>query len=990
VAVRNPLQRRPRFLLPVLGAIVVLIIALVVFVNIYTDLLWFRSVHFSSVFSKVLGTRVVLFLIFGLIMALAVGASIVIAYRLRPAIRPMSLEQQNLERYRIIIEPFHAWILAAVCVLSGLFAGLSAAGRWRTYLLWVNGQSFGVKDPQFHRDISYFMFTYPFQRFLLGFAFAVVIVSLFISAITHYLFGGIRLQTQDRVEKVIPAAKVHLSVVMGLFVLLKAVAYYLDRFGLDFSPRGKVTGASYTDVHAVLPAKTILLFISVLCAVLFIYNIRQRGWILPALSFGILVISSLVIGGLYPAAIQYFSVRPNESVKEKPYIARNITATQAAYGIGKDKVSVTTYPASQSVTAAKVGADTGTIPNTRLLDPVVLSKTYEQLQQIRSYYGFPATLDIDRYTIGGKTQDYVVSVRELDQGGLSSDQRNWINLHLNYTHGKGFVAAPANVVDATGQPEFVEKNLPVVGPIPITQDDIYFGEQSPNYSIVDTKQAEIDGPSGSGSTSSTADQKTNRYTGTGGVPIGSTFNRILFGLKFGEKNIVLSSAITKDSRILYNRDPRTRVEKVAPWLTLDGDPYSAVINGRIVWILDGYTTSSGYPYSERTSFGGAATDATTGTGNRSAQSNSSINYIRNSVKATVDAYTGEVKLYAFDKTDPVLKTWMKAFPGTVLTTIPADLQAHLHYPEDLFKVQRDLISKYHVTDPIGFYTQEDFWSVPDEPGKPGSQQPPFYQYAQFPDQAAPRFDLTSPLISQRAPKLAAFMYVSSDPADYGQIRILELPQGVTINGPVQARNTIESNSVVSSALSLLERGGSKTIAANLLTLPVANGLIYVQPYYVQASGDQGYPTLQDVAVSYGDNVGFDKTLAGALTKLFGGGAGNSSTPSGNDNGNGTTTPTTGTGTATSAAVQKLINQATTAFANAQKASGAGDFTAYGQDLQQLQAALNALTAAAKPTPSATPSGKASATPTPSGKASPKASPSTKASSTATPTPTATP
>ncbi|HEX4431829.1 MAG TPA: UPF0182 family protein [Frankiaceae bacterium] len=983
MAVRNPLRRRrPRFLVPIVLTIIVLIILGAIFVNSYTDLLFFRSVHFSSVFTKVLGTRLVLFLIFGLIMAIAVATTIVIAYRLRPSIRPMSLEQQNLERYRLVLEPFHTWLLIVIAGLAGIFAGLSASGRWRTYLLWVNGQKFGVKDPQFHRDISYFMFTYPFQRFLLGFAFTVVVVCLVIAALTHYFFGGVRLQTQDRVEKVIPAAKVHLSVMLGLFVLLKAVAYYLDRFGLAFSPRGKVTGASYTDVHAVLPAKTILLFISVLCAVLFIYNIRQRGWILPALSFGILVISSLVIGGLYPTLIQYFSVRPNESVKERPYIARNITATRAAYGIGTNKVSISTYPASQNVTAAQIGADKGTIPNTRLLDPVVLSKTFEQLQQIRSYYGFPPNLDIDRYSVDGKTQDYIVSVRELDQTGLSSNQRNWINLHLNYTHGKGFVAAPANTVDDTGRPVFAEKDLPVTGPLDITQDDIYFGEQSPKYSIVDTKQAEIDGPSGS-NTASGNDQKTNHYSGTGGVSVGGTFNRLVFALKFGDKNLLLSSAITNKSRILYVRNPRTRVQKVAPWLTLDGDPYPAVINGRIEWILDGYTTSSGYPYSERTRLGDVTTDANTG-GNRAAQANNEINYIRNSVKATVDAYTGEVTLYAFDPSDPVLKTWMKAFPGTVKTTIPEDLRVHFRYPEDLFKVQRDLIGQYHVTDPVGFYTQEDFWSVPDEPGNAGTQQPPFYQFAQLPGQSQADFNLTSPMNAQRAPKLSAFMYVSSDPENYGQIKVLELPQGVTINGPVQAKATIESNSVVSSALSLLRQSGSQTISGNLLTLPVADGLIYVEPYYVQATSDQGYPTLQDIAVAYGDRIGFARTLQGALTNLFGQGAGNSTTQTGNGSGP-TPSPTpSGSGSNTngaSPAVQALAAQAASLFQKAQQAFGSGDFTAYGKYETQLQQTLDKLVAAGKVT--------ASPTPSPSGKASasPSSSASPSASATVSPSPT---
>ncbi len=964
MAVRNPLRgrRRPKYLVPIVLVLIVLIILGTVFVNSYTDFLFFKSVHFSSVFTKVLGTRLVLFVIFGLIMGVAVASTLIIAYRLRPAIRPMSLEQQNLERYRLILEPFHVWLLVAVSVIAGILAGVSASGRWKTYLLWVNGQPFGVKDPQFHRDISYFMFTYPFQRWLLGFAFTVVIVCLVIGALTHYLFGGIRIQTQDRTEKVIPATKVHLSVLLGLFVLLKAVAYYLDRFGLAFSPRGKVTGASYTDVHAVLPAKTILLFISLLCAVLFIYNIRQRGWILPALSFGILVISALVIGGLYPTLIQYVSVRPNESVKERPYIARNITATRAAYGIGADKVKIQTYPASQNVTGTQIGNDKGTIPNTRLLDPVVLSKTFEQLQQIRSYYGFPPNLDIDRYTVDGKTQDYVISVRELDQSGLSSNQRNWINLHLNYTHGKGVVAAPANTVDDTGRPIFAEKDLPETGPLDISQDDIYFGEQSPKYSIVDTKQAEIDGPSGT-NTANGNDQKTNHYSGSGGVKVGSTFDRLLFSLKFGDKNILLSSAITKDSRILYVRNPRTRVQKVAPWLTLDGDPYPAVIDGRVVWILDGYTTSNGYPYSERTRLGDVTTDANTG-GNRAAQANNTINYIRNSVKATVDAYTGDVTLYAFDPSDPLLKTWMKAFPGTVKTQIPDALRVHFRYPEDLFKVQRDLIGQYHVTDPVGFYTQEDFWSVPDEPGNAGTQQPPFYQYAQLPGQSQPDFNLTSPLNAQRAPKLAAFVYVSSDPQNYGQIQVLQLPQGVTINGPVQAAATIESNRKVSSALSLLRQSGSQTINGNLLTLPVADGLIYVQPYYVQATGGQGYPTLQDIAVAYGDRIGFDSTLQGALTDLFGQGAGNNTTTNG-----GTPTPTpspSGNGQTGGASpeVQQLAAQAQSLFQKAQQAFGAGDFTAYGKYETQLQETLDKLVIAGKPTasPSPSPSGKASVTP----------------------------
>src|SRR4051794_3513856 len=513
VATRSPFPTRSRLLLPVLAVLLVLIIAGGVFTRLYTDLLFFRSVGFSTVYETVLGTRLFLFIAFGLLMAVSGGANIIIAHPPRPPLRPPSLQQQKPERSRVSLEPFHLLLLLGIPALLGMLAGLSAAGRWKTWLLWRNARSFGVKDPQFHRDISYFTFTYPFQRFVLGFLFAMVLVSLLVAAFTHYLYGGIRLQTQG--ERVIAAAKAHLSVLLGLFVLLKAVAYFLDRYGLAFSPRGRVTGASYTDVHAVLPAKTILIGISLLCAVLFIYNIFQRGWILPALSFAILVVSAIVIGGAYPAAIQYLQVKPNESTKEAPYIARGITATRAAYGIDSANVQTPPYAASPNVTAAQVAADKGTLPNARVLDPVVLSRTFNQLQQIRSYYGFPSTLDIDRYTVSGKTQDYVVSVRELDQSGLSPDQRNWINLHLNYTHGKGFVAAPANTKDANGRPVFAVQNLPVTGadgrpsPIPIAQDRIYFGEQSPQYSVVNTQQLEIDGPTSDDPNG----QATNRYDG---------------------------------------------------------------------------------------------------------------------------------------------------------------------------------------------------------------------------------------------------------------------------------------------------------------------------------------------------------------------------------------------------------------------------------------------------------------------------------------------
>ncbi|MBL7494193.1 UPF0182 family protein [Frankia sp. AgB1.9] len=997
---RRLIVGRLRVIVPLL-VLVALVVLFVVLTPIYTDLLFYRSVNFSKVFTTVLWTRVLLFVLFGLVMAVVIGTNLVLAYRLRPPLRPLSVEQQNLERYRTALEPYLLAVLLGVTALFGLAAGLSASGRWRTWLQWVNGQKFGVTDPQFHRDVSYYAFTYPFQRFLLGFLLSAVVLSLVVTTVTHYLFGGIRIQSprhgdvRIETERVSPAAKAHLSVLLGLLALLKAWAYYLDRFGLVFSSRGVVsTGAGYTDVHAVLPAKLILLFISLACAGLFIYNIFQRGWTLPLLGAGILVLSAVVIGGIYPAIVQQLQVKPNEASRESPYIARNIAATRDAYGI--DSVMPQNYPVATQLTATAVQNDVGTVSNVRLLDPNKLSKTFKQLQQLKGYYGFPDTLDIDRYTVGSTTQDYVVSVRELDQSGLAPSQKNWINEHLTYTHGKGFVAAPANKVKG-GKPDFQVGDLPQTGPFTITENQVYFGEMSPDYSIVGTKQQEIDGPGAAqGSTTTTT------YTGDGGVSIGSWFDRAVFAARFGEKNILFSSDITQQSRILYERNPRDRVAKVAPWLTLDGDPYPAVVNGRITWILDGYTTSDGYPYSERNALGQVTADAVTGQ-NRAKQGTNDVNYIRNSVKATVDAYDGTVTLYAFDESDPVLKTWMRAFPGTVkpAKAIPAELRAHFRYPEDLFKVQRDVLADYHVTDPRAFYSQEDFWAVSPAPDDQNTDQPPFYVYSQLPGHKTPSFNLTSPLISRRSSKLAAYVAVSSDPDDYGAFQVLRLPQGVTISGPSQMQSQIMTSSA--SKLTLwrggLSSASNQTIPGNLLTLPVADGLMYVEPFYVQASGSASYPILQGVAVAFGDTVALEDSLQQALDEVFGPGAGDPASGAGSGSG-ATAVGSTGSPTeppASSASPNPSLTPApgttlspdlVAAIGAAQAANKAGqqalaknppDWSAFGVaqgDLAKALASISALSGSSTPSPSATPAPSASAAPSTTAAPSATASPTT--------------
>jgi uncharacterized membrane protein (UPF0182 family) len=951
VAVRTPglsFPGRPRPLASAIAVVLVLIVLAGVFVSLYTDLLWFREAGQSEVFTTVLRTKVLLFVLFGLLMATVIGVNLAVAYRLRPPFRPLSMEQQNLEPYRVALERFLLPVLLLISGLFGLFAGLSASSRWQTWLLWRNGQKFGVVDPQFHKDISYFTFTYPFQRFVLGFVLAALVLALLASAVTHYLFGGVRLQ--GTAERVSVGARVHLSVLIGLVVLVKAFSYWLDRYGLAFSLRGVVQGASYTDVHAVLPAKTMLAGIAVICALLFFANVVARNVLLPAGALALLVISAVLVGGIYPAYVQQFRVKPNEVAREAPYIQRNIKATQAAYGI--DKVDLSIYSAVSTATKAALRADKGTLPNARLLDPNKLGPTFKQLQGVRNYFGFNDSLDIDRYTVNGVTQDYVVGLRELYQSQLRSDQQNWINLHLTYTHGNGFVAAPANRVTATGgSPDFVVRDIPVQGPggsLTIEHPQVYYGENSPGYSIVDTEQAEIDGPGGNGP--SAADEATVHYSGPGGVKLDSGFRKLLYALKFKEKNILLSSSLTHDSKIMYIRSPAARVHKVAPFLRLDGDPYPAVVDHQLVWILDGYTTSSGYPYSQRESLGEVTLDS-----RGLPVANAEVNYIRNSVKATVDAYTGKVRLYTWDDKDPVLKTWKKVFPGLVQdgSMMTADLLQHLRYPEDLFKVQRELLGAYHVTNPRSFYNKEDFWEVPGDPTQDvedvvnglatasssnsnGPAQPPYYVLLQLPGEKGAEFTLTSTFVARGRSNLTAFAAVSSDPGDYGVIRILQVPKNTAIPGPGQVANTFESTSDVSKSLSLLRTGGSEVVLGNLLTLPVGNGLLYIEPVYTQAKKQPKFPILNSVIVSFGDQVAYQPTLRQALDALFG--SGTTTTPPS------TTTPPTQspvTGTA--------IEQAQKAYDDMQAALREGDFAKYGEALARLKKALDQASPA--PTPS---------------------------------------
>jgi hypothetical protein len=938
----NPQFQRPSFnfrgrkspLTLTIGALVILGVLFTSLSGFYADWLWFKSVDFTSTWSTILGTKALLFVSTGLFTALIVLANVFLAYKSRPLYVSMTIESDNLERYRKQVEPIRRGLFIGGFLALFYFAGVSGSTLWSSWLLFRNSTEFGVKDPQFGMDISFFAFRLPFWQTLIGLAISTLVLAIIASVVVHYLYGGIRLQVQQ--DRTTVTARVQLSVLLGLVVLLKAVAYWFDRYALALKDSKLITGLTFTDVNATLPAKAILTGIAIVCALLFFANIIRKSWVLPAAGTALLVISSVLIAGLYPAAIQTFQVKPSESSKEAPFIQRNIDATRAAYGL--EDVTVSDYQATDSTNTGQLADDAATIANIRLMDPNVLSPTFRQLQQIRPYYSFPDSLDIDRYTVNGVKRDVVVAVRELNIAGNPS--RNWINDHLVYTHGFGFVAAYGNERDADGKPSFTVGNLPPTGTLGSFEPRVYFGENVPDYSIIGgvktDSPVEFDYPDDA----SANGQKNYTYTGTGGVPVGSLINKVVFALKYQEQKILLSNLINKDSKILFERNPRDRVAKVAPWLTLDGDPYPALVNEKIVWIIDGYTTSAGYPYARKTTLSNATADAlTANSASVAAQGNQTVNYIRNSVKATVDAYNGTVTLYEWDEKDPVLKTWSKAFPGTVQPkkAISKELLEHIRYPEDMFRVQRDILSSYHVKTAEAFYGGQDFWRVPRDPstfGANASAQPPYYLTLQLPGAKKPAFSLTTPFVPRGGREnLSAFAAVNSDPGpEYGKFTVLQLPRNTNVAGPSQVASNFEAKPEVANSLSLLRRGGSDVVLGNLLTLPVGGGLLYVQPVYVRAtSNTAAYPLLQKVLVSFGDQIGYDDTLKGALDQVFGGNSGTAA-------GGSTTEGTTGS---TTSSLSNALASAKQAYADGLAALAKGDFAAYDKAQKRLKSALDA-------------------------------------------------
>ncbi|NLC97455.1 MAG: UPF0182 family protein [Actinomycetales bacterium] len=863
----------------VLGAILILGS---IFTTIWTEKLWYDSVEFTPVFTKVLLTRTLMFLAFAVIAALVVGLNMYLAHKFRP--NEFGLVRNDPPaRYRYVLTPILGKAFLGAAAFVGVFAGIVATSRWSVFLEWRNSTSFGYKDPQFGKDASFYVFDLPWFQFLTSFTFGLLIVSIMASVFVHYVFGGITLRNKG--IKFTRQAQIQVAVLAGLLMLMQAVRFWLDRFAMMTGTTGLFNGVTYTDANSRIPSRNILIGVAIVCALLFFATIITRSWVLPGIGVAMLVLSSVLIGTLWPTIMQRFQVDPSEPDREEPFLKHNIEGTR--YGFGIDKVEVKPYEAVTELTPKELNASASSHVSSRLLDPTLVSPAFEQLQQVRGYYTVQETLDVDRYRVGDSEtpQDVVIAAREVNLEGLQASQRTWTNDHTVYTHGYGVVAAYGNKRGNQGEPVWIAKDIPPTGEFEFTTPPrIYFGEKSPAYSIVGrpsgAKPIEVDIPRGSETGGKGDDVSSNTYAGKGGVPMGSLFTQALFAIKYAEPKIVLSDRVNENSKILFDRVPRDRVKKVAPWLTLDGDTYPAVVDGRVVWIVDGYTTSKNFPYSQARSLGTATDDSLTQTAAQVALPTDQVNYMRNSVKAVVDAYDGTVVLYEWDEQDPILKTWKKVFPGLVKDKSEIDeaLLEHMRYPTDFFKVQRDVLTRYHVTDAQTFYEDGERWKVPEDPSnktKSGEfAQPPYYLSMTRPGEADPKFSLTSVFLPNNRQNLAAFMSVdaeASDPENYGSIQILQLPSDTQVGGPNQIAAKFQADAGVTEALLRYEQSEqAKILRGNLLTLPVGQGLLYVQPVYIQRSVSEGsYPVLQLIIASFGDEVGIGQSLDEALRVALG-------------------------------------------------------------------------------------------------------------------------
>ena len=944
-------QRRVSPLSIAFGILAVIVFALVSAAGIYTDWLWFRQLDFEVVFFTQIVGQIVAFLIGFVIMTLLVAIGLMFAWRTRPVYLKMP-DESPFQAYQQLLDGLRRVIMLGLPALLGVFGGLIAAREWQTAALWLNGGLFGVTDPQFGLDIGFFVFDLPFYGFAVSYVSGGIFLAALINAGVHLIYGGIRFSGRE--VNVSKPARIQLSILIATYFILQGLSLWLDQYGTATSSGELFTGVTYTDDNAVIPGLQILALISLAVAVAFIVTALLGQWRISIIATALMVASSLVLGGLYPWIVQTFQVVPNERTLEGPYLQKNIDATRVAYEL--DKVEVVDYAANVIPEPGALRNDARTTSSIRIMDPALVGDAFRQLEQYRQYYSFPNRLHVDRYAVDGETRDTIIAVRELNQAGLGESQ-SWYNSSVVYTHGFGIVAAYGNKVDSDGKPLFFQSGIPTVGDLGDFEPRIYFGANSPTYSIVGAPAGadplEFDFPAGEGESNETY----TTFSGNGGPSVGSIFARIAYSLKFQSEQILLSDAINAESQILYNRSPAERIAEVAPYLTVDTEIYPAIVDGRIKWIVDGYTTTTQYPYSNLESFNLSILDSSSETFNRDT---SEVNYIRNSVKATVDAYDGSVDIYQWDEQDPLLKAWMNLYPDTVQpkSAMSGDLMAHVRYPSDLFKTQRSVLGSYHVTEAGAFYSQQDAWMTPNDPVEGpglGSLQPPYYLTMQTPGESDSSFSLYSTFIPQSTGEstrnvLTGYLIANADAGseagkvsdNYGKLTLLSLPRETVVPGPGQVQNNFNADSEVSSLLNILRQGSTNVISGNLLTLPVAGGLLYVQPVYIESTGETSYPLLEKVLVAFGDQIAFEDSLDQALDALFGGDSGfdgaETETPVTDDSGEETATESAPTDSGNTA-LDEALTAASRALVDKQAALMAGDLAAFARADDRLTRAI---------------------------------------------------
>lgn len=924
-------MRFRRGLIILAAVVLVLLFSLRGLASFYVNFLWFDSIAQASTWRGLLAAKVVPALVFTIGFFVIMWVNLLVADRLAPPLRKMrapTSEDELVSRYQEITARYRGRIRVGVSLFFALIAGLGVSAQWKQWILFTNSVDFGTKDPEFGLDIGFYVFKLPFINFLIDWLFAGFVIVLLVTAVAHYLNGGIRFQ--NATQRVSPQVKAHLSVIVAMMALIRSVGYFFDRFELSFSSRGVVDGATYTDVKAQLPALNFLIFVSIIAAILLVWNIWRRGWVLPIIAVGLWAFIAIVLGTIYPTAIQKFVVEPNEFSQERPYIRRNIKATRDAFKLST--VDSKDFNFTQDLSPAVVEANLPTINNARLWDPGIIRSTYQTLQALQTYYQIN-DVDVDRYDINGQITQLMIAARELNSAGLPSS--SWVNDHLVYTHGYGGTASPSNVAEADGSPKFVLSDVPAQGKnLPLSKKgaQIYFGESLDGFIITGAKNNEFNYARKGGVDAPT------RYRGSDGIPLSNFVRRAAFALTLTDFNIMISGQLNSASKIHVRRDIKDRVKELAPFLDFDSDPYPVISNGRTIWIIDGYTTSDQYPNSQTYSGSGGLSG--------------SYNYVRNSVKATVDAYTGKVKFFVIDSKDPIIQSYQKAFPKlfTAFDQMPTGLKDHLRYPEEIFKLQSDVFSKYHVNESRRFYTGNERWLLSPDPNSvfgivPTSsrssnsgrspeisstttRQDPYYLYIRLPGDARESFLILQPFVpvsrDNQQTRLVSFMTAKSDTSDYGRLEAFVMPQGEQILGPVQVAANINKDTEISREITLLDQRGSRVISGNVQLIPVGTSIVYVQPIFTIASqGPNPFPQFQFVAVLVQGKAPVKaETVNEALVKLFGT-FGTPEVP---------TTPSTPTApsTPTDATVSGLLAQATEKFSAANEALRAGDLGTYQQ------------------------------------------------------------